>query len=52
MAINVNFFMLFFPLANFCRFERQIAVDQEGCTRPDVKTDFTSKEDAIKRLIR
>ncbi|XP_055716091.1 mucin-2 isoform X2 [Phlebotomus papatasi] len=35
-----------------CLFERQLAVDQEGCTNPDTKTPFNSKEDAIKRLIR
>ncbi|XP_055677933.1 mucin-2 isoform X2 [Lutzomyia longipalpis] len=35
-----------------CLFERQLAVDQEGCTNPDAKTPFHSKEDAIKRLIR
>ena len=39
----------------FCflfRFERQICVDQEGCSKPDTKTNFASKEDAVKRLIR
>ncbi|XP_059621276.1 mucin-17 [Phlebotomus argentipes] len=35
-----------------CLFERQLAVDQEGCTNPDTKTPFNNKEDAIKRLIR
>lgn len=34
------------------RFERQMNVDQEGCTRPDYKNDFSSKEDSVKRLIR
>lgn len=34
------------------RFEQQICVDQEGCTKPDYKNDFASKEDAVKRLIR
>lgn len=29
-----------------------MCVDQEGCTRPDYKNDFGSKEDAVKRLIR
>jgi hypothetical protein len=29
-----------------------MSVDQEGCTRPDYKNDFSSKEDTIKRLIR
>ncbi|KAG5672194.1 hypothetical protein PVAND_002344 [Polypedilum vanderplanki] len=33
-------------------FERQICVDQDGCTKADVKTDFICKEDAVKRLIR
>lgn len=46
--IYFNNEFIFFPF----RFERQICVDQEGCTKPDVKADFSSKEDAIKRLIR
>ncbi|CRL08059.1 CLUMA_CG021027, isoform A [Clunio marinus] len=33
-------------------FERQIFVDQEGCVRPDYNTDFISKNNAVKRLIR
>lgn len=36
----------------YCRFERQISVDQDGCLNADTVTPFQSKEDAVKRLIR
>lgn len=44
---------LFFRVCMFqFRFENQLAIDQDSCIRPDYKSPFRSKEDAVKRLIR
>lgn len=39
-------------LLSIYRFDRQLAVDMDNCTNPDYHSPFSSKEDAVKRLIR